>query len=280
MRKKFAYGIFLLVISIQMLMAINQEGNYEGHYKDEFEISAYKIGENNSEQEFFRLYVVDSIYDSFMDPSSTANKIILDNKVNYLFDDLKNNPQPRTTTFNADTMIFHVIAMGNRTGNYSLSLSFSQLKKENPNDVINTAYTMGNARINFENSENSITYGNDTYYVSSPIVFENEYGSKQDKRNFIKDGPISPSVNFTGVIGDSSGSNLKLDWAIASESSIEETERDYWFWKEYKYSLRNIASPMWIARTAVAMSIDKEDFDLSPEGKYTAEVTVRFTSNS
>lgn len=273
MRKKFAYGIFLLVISIQMLMAINQEG----HYKDEFEISAYKIGENNSEQEFFRLYVVDSIYDSFMDHSSTIdNEIILDNKVNYLFDDLKNDPPPRTTTFNADTMIFHVIAMGNRTGNYSLSLSFSQLKKKNDsNDVINTAYTMGNARINFENSENSITYGNDTYYVSSPIVFENGYGSKQDKRNFIKDGPISPSVNFTGVIGDSSGSNLKLDWAIASESSINETD-DGW----YKYSLENISSPMWIARTAVAMSIDKEDFDSSPEGPYTAEVTVTFTSDS
>ena len=82
-------------------------------------------------------------------------------------------------------------------------------------------------------------------------------------------------MNFTGVIGDSSGSNLKLDWAIASESSINETD-DGW----YKYSLENISSPMWIARTAVAMSIDKEDFDSSPEGPYTAEVTVTFTSDS
>ena len=128
MRKRLACIIFLLVNVLAVIYAINQDG----HYKDSFEISAYKIGADENNSEYFALYVVDSMYDSFLglDSAESNNQIVINDKVHYLFDDLQNDPQPRTATFNADTMIFHVIAMGNRTGEYSITLSFGPLKNE------------------------------------------------------------------------------------------------------------------------------------------------------
>lgn len=276
MRKRLACIIFLLVNVLAVICAINQDG----HYKDSFEISAYKIGAGDNTNEYFALYVVDSIYDSFLNPAdSIGNQIVIDNKVNYLFDDLQNGPQPRTTTFNADTMIFHVIAMGNRTGNYSLDLSFEPFKAKGSDDVILTAYTMGNVRINFENSEPTITENGIKFSVSETINDSNRYWQHQDKENFIKEGPILPKKNFTGVLSNVNG-NLNLEWAIASINSIEESRWQVeWDNNGYEYSLINIASPLWIARAAVAMSIDKNSYDLSPEDEYRTSVTVTFTQN-
>lgn len=279
MRKRLACIIFLLVNVLAVICAINQDG----HYKDSFEISAYKIGADENASEYFALHVVDSIYDSFLNPAdSIENQIVIDNKINYLFDDLQNDPQPRTTTFNADTMIFHVIAMGNRLGNYSLTISFSPLKAERTNDIINTAYTMGNARVNFENSEPSITEGNTerntTYiYANNSTVLPETWGRVKEKWSYIYN-PITPSRNFTGRIADNGV--LQLDWKILSV--LEEYDDAFWRVNPYKYSIydsSSIQSPLWIARAAVAMSIDKDSYDLSPEDEYRTSVTVTFTQN-
>ena len=275
MRKRLACIIFLLVNVLAVICAINQDG----HYKDSFEISAYKIGVGDNTAEHFALYVVDSMYDSFLglDSIESNNQIVINDKVHYLFDDLQNDPQPRTATFNADTMIFHVIAMGNRTGNYSINLSFGPLQNEQ-GDVIDTAYTMGNVRVNFENSEPSITQNGETYYVSHII---DETGWIQwglsDKSTLINTDPVYPINDFTSVISDvaSNDIDLELDWAIASKHAIKEEGR--YSNTQYKYSLSNIESPLWIARAAIAMSIDKTDYDSSPEGIYKSAVIVTFT---
>ena len=79
MRKRLACIIFLLVNVLAVIYAINQDG----HYKDSFEISAYKIGADENASEYFALHVVDSIYDSFLNPAdSIENQIVIDNKIN------------------------------------------------------------------------------------------------------------------------------------------------------------------------------------------------------
>ena len=286
MRKRLACIIFLLVNVLAVICAINQDG----HYKDSFEISAYKIGADENNSEYFALYVVDSMYDSFLglDSAESNNQIVINDKVHYLFDDLQNDPQPRTATFNADTMIFHVIAMGNRTGNYSLNLSFGPLKNEY-GDVIDTAYTMGNARVNFENSESSISDNTGTYYYAGDSSSWPAWGQfTTAKWNFLQ-RTLTPMEDFTDVISDTAnGNNLELEWMVYSSTMIEEKPDSKWVWeglllKEvdgYSYSLKQsdpILSPLWISRAAVAMSIDKTEYDSSPEGKYKSEVIVTFT---
>ena len=277
MRKRLACIIFLLVTSLQLGIASNT---------DSFEISAYKIGVGGNTNEYFALYVVDSMYDSFLglDSAESNNQIVINDKVHYLFDDLQNDPQPRTATFNADTMIFHVIAMGNRTGNYTLSIDFGPLKNEENGEVIRTAYTMGNARINFENSDSQITENGYTYYVSAPIN-RTDPGLSQDADSWffslMNIGPIEPSQNFTKVIPDDA-SPVVLKWAIAvpkKEFFNEEYESFLGIHYDYTYTLKNEISPPWIVRAAVAMSIDKKDYDSSPEGTYKSIVTVTFTQN-
>ena len=274
MRKTFTI-IFFLILSTSCLFAINTRG----HYSDSFNISAYKIGDAEPTNPYFQLYVVDSIYDSFLPAGDgSISQIDISNKVNNYLEDLGSTSQPRTTTFDADTMVFHVIAMGNQTGNYTLSISFKPLKNEN-GEVIKTAYTMGNVRVNFENSESSITQDGETYYVSQPIEQSDWMDEDDDKSVLINTNPISPILNFTKVISEtSSGDNLKLDWAIASKNSLYQSDWKWGWWgkREYKYSLSNTISPPWIARSAVAMSIDKTDYDEKPNGAYTAEVTVTF----
>lgn len=267
MRKRLACIIFLLVISLQLVIAAKT---------DSFEISAYKIGADDSDAEFFKLYIVDSMYDSFLgfDSTEIKNEIIINDKVNHLFDDLQTNPEPRTTTFNADTMIFHVIALGNRAGNYSLNLSFSPLVNED-SVVIDSAYTMGNARVNFENSEPSITEGADTYIYENNLTSLPVFGwpGTEEKWNYSY-APISPTKNFSEKISDGKGT-LLLDWRI---SKITEASGSLWYdYTYYRDVNTSTKTPLWIARAAVAMSIDKKDYDSSPEGRYTSEVTVTFT---
>ena len=285
MRKRLACIIFLLVNVLAVICAINQDG----HYKDSFELSAYNIGAGDNTNEYFALYVVDSIYDSFLNPAdSIGNQIVIDNKVNYLFDDLQNDPQPRTATFNADTMIFHIIAMGNRTGEYSITLSFGPLKNEY-GDVIDTAYTMGNARVNFENSESSISDNTGTYYYAGDSSSWPAWGQfTTAKWNFLQ-RTLTPMEDFTDVILDTAnGNNLELEWMVYSSTMIEEKPDSKRVWEDgslkevdgYSYSLKQSdpsLSPLWISRAAVAMSIDKTEYDSSPEGKYKSEVIVTFT---
>lgn len=274
MRRTFTI-IFFLILSTSCLLAINTSG----HYFDSFNISAYKIGVTENESDYFKLYVVDSIYDSFVEPTGSEAQIDISNKVNNYLDDLRNNPQPRTTTFNADTMVFHVIAMGNRTGNYTLSISFGPLENEN-GDVIRTAYTMGNSRVNFENSEPQITEGNYTYYVSNKIKEEHTYWpNSQYFDGLIQKDPIVPTNNFTGVIiSDSNYSSLNLKWAIAVPDEYF-FDKGNWNVSGYSYTLLKKESPLWIARSAVAMSIDQEDYESCPNGEYKAAVTVTFQQN-
>lgn len=285
MRKRLACIIFLLVNVLAVICAINQDG----HYKDSFEISAYKIGVGENTAEHFALYVVDSMYDSFLglDSIESNNQIVINDKVHYLFDDLQNNPQPRTATFNADTMIFHVIAMGNRTGNYSLNLSFGSLQNAQ-GDVIDTAYTMGNARVNFENSESSISDNTGTYYAGDSSSWPAWGQFTKEKWNFSQ-RTLTPTEDFTDVISDTVGGNvLELKWMVYSSTMIEENPDYEWVWNGryhervdgYSYSLKQSdpsLSPLWISRAAVAMSIDKTEYDSSPEGKYKSEVIVTFT---
>ena len=283
MRKRLACIIFLLVNVLAVICAINQDG----HYKDSFEISAYKIGVGDNTAEHFALYVVDSMYDSFLglDSIESNNQIVINDKVHYLFDDLQNNPQPRTATFNADTMIFHVIAMGNRTGNYSLNLSFGSLQNAQ-GDVIDTAYTMGNARVNFENSESSISDNTGTYYAGDSSSWPAWGQFTKEKWNFSQ-RTLTPIEDFTEKISDTAnGNNLELEWMVYSSTMIDEKPDSYWDWGSFErvygyiYSLKQSdpkLSPLWISRAAVAMAIDKTDYDLSPEGRYTSEVTVTFT---
>lgn len=279
MRKRLACIIFLLVTSLQLGIASNT---------DSFEISAYKIGVGGNTNEYFALYVVDSMYDSFLglDSAESNNQIVINDKVHYLFDDLQNDPQPRTATFNADTMIFHVIAMGNRTGNYSINLSFGPLQNEQ-GDVIDTAYTMGNARVNFENSESSIYKNGITYCAgdSSSLPVLNQ-DIKARWGGFVQK-TLTPIENFTGVISEINGNELKLDWTVYSLDMINEDINPRLEWEglnpqwvdyyRYSFELKEIQSPLWISRSAIAMSIDKTDYDLRPEGAYTSEVTVTFT---
>lgn len=282
MRKRLACIIFLLVNVLAVICAINQDG----HYKDSFEISAYKIGADENASEYFALHVVDSIYDSFLNPAdSIENQIVIDNKVNYLFDDLQHDPQPRTATFNADTMIFHVIAMGNRTGEYSITLSFGPLQNDQ-GDVIATAYTLGNARVNFENSESSINENGITYCAgdssSLPVLGQ----GTTVKWNFSQ-RMLTPTRDFTEVIShDTFGNNLNLEWIVYPSNMVK--EESYWGWDTqtqqnttlYSYSLNQLQSkpsPFWISRAAVAMSIDKTDYESRPEGRYTSKATVTFT---
>ena len=283
MRKRLACIIFLLVNVLAVICAINQDG----HYKDSFEISAYKIGADENASEYFALHVVDSIYDSFLNPSDSIGEIIIDNKINYLFDDLQNDPQPRTATFNADTMIFHVIAMGNRTGNYSLSLSFGSLQNAQGN-VIDTAYTMGNARVNFENSESSISDNTGTYYAGDSSSWPAWGQFTKEKWNFSQ-RTLTPIEDFTEKISDTAnGNNLELEWMVYSSTMIDEKPDSYWDGGSsesvygYIYSLKQSdpkLSPLWISRAAVAMAIDKDSYDLSPEDEYRTSVTVTFTQN-
>lgn len=280
MRKRLACIIFLLVNVLAVICAINQDG----HYRDSFEISAYKIGAGDNTNEYFALYVVDSIYDSFLNPSDSIGEIIIDNKINYLFDDLQSTPQPRTATFNADTMIFHVIAMGNRTGNYSLNLSFGSLQNAQ-GDVIDTAYTMGNARVNFENSESSISDNTGTYYAGDSSSWPAWGQFTKEKWNFSQ-RTLTPTEDFTDVISDTEGGNvLELKWMVYSSTMIKEESEGRWegsnYVNGYSYSLNKSysKSPLWISRAAVAMSIDKDSYDLSPEEEYRTSVTVTFTQN-
>lgn len=278
MRRTFTI-IFFLILSTSCLLAINTRG----HYFDSFNISAYKIGVTENESDYFKLYVVDSIYDSFVEPTGSEAQIDISNKVNNYLDDLRNNPQPRTTTFNADTMVFHVIAMGNRTGNYTLSISFGRLENEN-GDVIRTAYTMGNARINFENSASKITWNGYTYYVSAPIK-KTEPGRQQNSDSWFSSlmntNPVEPSQKFTNVISNAAGS-VGLEWAIAvpnKEFFHEDYDSFLGIHYDYTYTLENEISPLWIARSAVAMSIDQKDYESCPNGEYKAAVTVTFQQN-
>lgn len=274
MRKRLACIIFLLVNVLAVICAINQDG----HYKDEFLITAFKVNDNIGEEASFNLYVVDSVHGNFIgfdaENSSSGNaEVEVNSKIDSLFGDVNS-----TQSLNADTIIFQIIAFGNRTGNYSLDLSFSPMKNVN-NDIINTSYTIGNVRGNFSNSATSITENGSTYYITKGNPFPRTF----DDRTQVSFKESLDQQITTGNVN--SQKEIGFDWTVYTQNAlnVEEVFAGWdvgqWF-AEYKYSLKDpINSPRWIIRSAVSMAIDKTDYETSPQGDYKATVTITFSQN-
>ena len=267
---KKALILFLLLMQILIFSAWAASS-------DAFRISAYKIGDVKDETDpYFALYVVDSVYDSFIGHS--GGDLDVTSKVNALFGDTQ---YERTTTFNADTMVFHVIAMGNHTGSYSLELSFAPLMDEEGN-FITASYTMGNARGNFSNSDYSIIDDGEEFGITAG----NTYTDLRNEPAGLLTYPLDPTVSFTKEIGESGGNALKLDWIVYTSDMINSIRNDngtpVWIFDDYytyEFNGSIETSPLWITRTAIAMTIDQEDFENKPAGEYKAAVTVRFVQN-
>lgn len=270
MRKRLACIIFLLVNVLAVICAINQKG----HYKDEFLITAFKVNDNIGEEASFNLYVVDSVHGNFIgfdaENSSSGNaEVEVNSKIDSLFGDVNS-----TQSLNADTIIFQIIAFGNRTGNYSLDLSFSPMKNVN-NDIINTSYTIGNVRGNFSNSATSITEDGATYYITKGNPFPRTF---DDHTQVSFNESLAQQIKTGNV---DSQKEVGFDWTVYTQDSLHENAINVGIIfprYDYEYSLKDpMNSPRWIIRSAVAMAIDKTDYETSSQGDYRATVTITFS---
>ena len=150
MRRRMLTSILLFALIVSSLIAAS---------KDSFTISAYKIPDEVGTERIY-LFVFDSIYDSFAWGGN--DDIDITDKLNSLFGDVD---RPREITFNSDTMVFHVGAIGQGSGNFQMDIGFDPLSRvadetSSAKVTIPAAYTLGNVRGNFENSSDTSANGN------------------------------------------------------------------------------------------------------------------------
>ena len=150
MRRRMLTSILLFALIVSSLIAAS---------KDSFTISAYKIPDEVGTERIY-LFVFDSIYDSFAWGGN--DDIDIADKLNSLFGDVD---RPREITFNSDTMVFHVGAIGQGSGNFQMDIDFDPLSRvadetSSEEVTIPAAYTLGNVRGNFENSSDTSANGN------------------------------------------------------------------------------------------------------------------------
>ena len=280
MRRRMLTSILLFALIVSSLIAAKQ---------DTFEISAYKIGESSTSSPEFALYVVDSVYGSFLEPSAPSGsnipEIDVTDKVKNLFG---STDRKREATFNRDTMAFHVVAMGNQTGHYEIDISFGKLTKVGGSEIIDTSYTMSNARGNFSNSLNSITENGNSYGITSADSFIRPYDQIPYEERVSEFTPLSikPASDFTGSISESeNGQQLQLGWYVYNQNEVSDCGYSFWnpnetMWQWQPDWVLNQGqrqiTPMWIVRTAVAMTIDEASYENSSVGEYSATVVVTF----
>ena len=185
MRRRMLTSILLFALIVSSLIAAS---------KDSFTISAYKIPDAVGTERIY-LFVFDSIYDSFAWGGN--DDIDIADKLNSLFGDVD---RPREITFNSDTMVFHVGAIGQGSGNFQMDIYFDPLSRvadetSSAEVTIPAAYTLGNVRGNFENSSDTSANGNKLML-----------------------GEMKP---FTRAVSSGSKGTLSQKWNVAGSNSTD-----------------------------------------------------------
>ena len=185
MRRRMLTSILLFALIVSSLIAAS---------KDSFTISAYKIPDEVGTERIY-LFVFDSIYDSFA--WGGDDDIDIADKLNSLFGDVD---RPREITFNSDTMVFHVGAIGQGSGNFQMDIYFDPLSRvadetSSADVTIPAAYTLGNVRGNFENSSDTSANGNKL--------------------------TLGEMKSFTGAVSSGSVGTLSQKWNVAGSSSTD-----------------------------------------------------------
>ena len=249
MIRKLGTFVSLLLISAIALCgsSVFPEGMDE-NASNVLNIKAYKIGDVDG----VSVVITDALSESLdtvdLGENKSIDEIVVDNHIDSLLGDT-------STSINEEAFAEHIVfsyrVIGNETGNYSLSLDFSDLTLAIGTDIIATSYDLGNLSYSFPE------------YTSSTYT---ETGNSAE----IKDSSSIANVDTAKAPG-----RLSSYWEVVSPSGSETTVSGG----------QRIPTHVWVHRGAIAMTVNSTDYlstgdDAPGIGEYRATVRVILTDGN